>query len=85
MYSPRCNGQAKVTNKILKFILTKVVNTEQGPWDTHIHAALWAYQIAYKVTTKQTPFGLAFGQKAIVPFIFMVPVLRTLVQPSLDT
>ncbi|MCO5610018.1 hypothetical protein L7F22_064253 [Adiantum nelumboides] len=39
---------------------------------------------AYKVTTKQTPFKLAFGQEAIVPFEFTLPALRTSIAYGID-
>lgn len=61
-----------------------MVNTEPGSWDTHLHAALWAYRTAFKITTKPTPFRLAYGKEAIMPFEFMVPALRTAVQLNLD-
>ena len=84
-YYPRCNKQAESTNKVLKSILTKMVNTETRSWDMHLPAALWAFRMAFKVTTRETPFRLAFGQEAIVPFEFMIPALRTSVQHNLDT
>ena len=42
-YYPRCNGQAESTNKTLKRILTKMVETRKGSWDTHLLSTLWAY------------------------------------------
>ena len=71
-YYPRCNGQAESTNKVLKGILTKMAQTMKGSWDMHLHSAFWAYRTAFKVTTRQTPFMLAFGQEAVVPFEFSV-------------
>ena len=83
-YYPRCNGQAESTNKTLKCILTKMVETRKGSWDTHLLSALWAYITAFKVSTKQTPFMLAYGQEAIVPFEFMIPTLKISAQHDLD-
>jgi len=37
---------------------------------------LWTYRIAYKVTTKQTPFQLVYGQEAILPIELEVQSLR---------
>ena len=78
-YYPRCNGQAESTKKMLKRILTKLVETRGGTWDKHLLLALWAYKLVFKVSIKQTPFRLVYGQEAIVPFEFMIPVLRLLV------
>ena len=83
-YYPRCNGQAESTNKTLKRILTKMVQTRKGSWDTHLLSALWAYRTAFKVSMKQTPFRLVYGQEAIVPFEFMIPALKISAQHDLD-
>lgn len=83
-YYPRCNGEAETTNKTLKGILTKIVQKQPHDWDRKLVAALWAYRTAYKVTTHQTPFRLAFGQEAVVPLEFIVPSLRLAVEHDLD-
>ena len=83
-YYPRCNGQAESTNKTLKGILTKIVQDEPYDWDRKLVSALWAYRTAFKITTNQTPFRLAYGQEAVVPLEFMVPSLRIAVEHDLD-
>ena len=83
-YYPRSNGLAESTNKTLKGILTKIVQQEPHNWDRKLVSALWAYRTAYKVTTNQTPFRLAYGQEAVVPLEFMVPSLRMAVDHDLD-
>ena len=55
------NGQAESTNKVIKVVLTKMVNANRTNWDTKLHATLWVYRLTYKVTTKHTPFSLVFG------------------------
>lgn len=47
-------------------------------------SALWAYRIAFKVTTNQTPFTLAYGQEAVVPLELMVPSLWIAINHDLD-
>ena len=83
-YYPHSNGLAESTNKTLKGILTKIVQQEPHNWDRKLVSALWAYRTAYKVTTNQTPFRLAYGQEAVVPLEFMVPSLRMAVDYDLD-
>ena len=83
-YYPRSNGLAESTNKTLKGILTKIVQQEPHNWDRKLISALWAYRTAYKVTTNQTPFRLAYGQEAVVPLEFMVPSLRMAIDYDLD-
>jgi hypothetical protein len=35
-------------------LLTKLVNKKWYDWDEHLHMVLYAYQMAYKVTTGDT-------------------------------
>jgi hypothetical protein len=35
--------------------------------------ALWAYQIAYKVSTQHTPYKLIYGLMSLLPIEFIVP------------
>ena len=55
-YHPRAIGQTEKTNGILCKIITKSVQGFNKDWDERLLEALWAYCIAYKVTTKHTPF-----------------------------
>ena len=61
IYYPQANGQAESTKKVIKTTLTKMVNANRIDWDTKLHAELWAYRTAHKITTKHTPFSLVFG------------------------
>jgi hypothetical protein len=38
--------------------------------------ALWAYRMAYKMTTKCTPFKLVYGSQPIMPIKFAIPIKR---------
>ena len=51
-YHPQSNGSIEAFNKTL----TKICNTNKDDWDEKILAVLWAYRIAYKCSTDQTPF-----------------------------
>ena len=70
-YYPQANGQAENTNKIIKTTLTKMVNANRMDWDTKLYATLWAYDTAYKVTTKYTPYSLVFGTETLLPLTFI--------------
>ena len=50
-----------------------MVNANRTDWDTKLHATLWAYKTAYKVTTKHTPFSLVFGMEALLPMAYLHP------------
>ena len=53
-------------------------------WDSKLLNALWAYRIAYKVTTKFTPFQLMYGQEAILSIELELPSLRIALEERLD-
>ena len=60
-YYPQCNGQAESTNKVIVNCLKKLVAHHRRDWDVHLPAVLWAYRMAYKVVTGNTPFQLMYG------------------------
>ena len=60
-YHPHANGQTEKTDGIFCKILTKTIFGAGIDWDIELFAALWAYRIAYKVTTNAMPFQLVYG------------------------
>ena len=71
------NGAIEAFNKTLTKGLTKICNTDKDNWDEKIPAVQWAYRIAYKRSTDQTPFRLVWGQEAVVPLHFrqQIPII----------
>ena len=53
-------------------MLTKVANTHRMDWDEKLFFAIWAYWTTFKVSTRLTPFKLAFEQESITPLEFAV-------------
>ncbi len=84
-YNPQGDGQAKLTNKTLGKILAKL-DVNQTNWDAMLVITLWAYRIAYKITTQYTPFKLVYGTQPIMLAQFGVPTKRVhdLPQEDLD-
>ncbi len=79
-YYPQGNGQEKSTNKMLKQILTKLVNANQHDWDVMLPIALWAYWITYKVSTQHTPSELIYGLMPLLLIEFMIPITKQLLR-----
>ncbi|XP_074346993.1 uncharacterized protein LOC141685812 [Apium graveolens] len=61
------NGQAEVANRIILDGLKKRVERSRNTWVDELLPILWAYHTTCKVTTKATPFMLAYGAEAVVP------------------
>ncbi|XP_073153674.1 uncharacterized protein [Henckelia pumila] len=47
-YHPQTNGQAEISNREIKQILEKTVNTNWKDWAIKLDDALWAYRTAFK-------------------------------------
>ena len=61
-YHPQSNGQAEISNREIKKILEKIVNTSLKDWSIKLNDALWAYRIVYKTSIRMSPYKLVFGK-----------------------
>ena len=64
---PQSNGQAEVTIRTLKAALKTKLEDLKGSWVEYLPEVLWAYRTTQKSATRETPFTLAFGTKAVAP------------------
>ena len=64
---PQSNGQAEVTIRTLKAALKTKLEDLKGKWTEYLPEVLWAYRTTCKTATRETPFALTFGTKAVVP------------------
>ena len=66
-YHPQSNGQAEVSNREIKSILEKTVNSSRKDWSKKIEDALWAYRTAFKTPLGMSPFRIVYGKACHLP------------------
>ena len=61
-YHPQTNRQAEISNKVIKWILEKIVQPNRKDWSTRLDDALWAHRTAYKAPIGMSPYRVVFGK-----------------------
>ena len=59
---PQGNGQAEAVNS-----LKRRLEGAKGNWAKELPNVLWAYRTTPRRSTRETPFSLTYGSKAVIP------------------
>ena len=66
-YNPQKNWQDEASNRIVKDILEKTVNSNRKNWSVLLDNALWAHRTAYKIPLGISPYRLVYGKSCHLP------------------
>nr|XP_009767553.1 PREDICTED: uncharacterized protein LOC104218697 [Nicotiana sylvestris] len=75
-YHPTADSQAESSNKTILNIMKKKLENAKGPWPKVLPRVLWAYHTTPNTSIGETPYSLAYGTDAVIPFEVGEPSLR---------
>ena len=76
-YHPQMNGAVEATNKNIKKIFVKMIDTYKD-WHKYLPFALCAYRTSIHTSTGATPYKLVYGIETVLPTEVEILSLRIL-------
>jgi hypothetical protein len=83
-YHHQNNGTMEAFNNILEKTFTKICNVNKDDWDLKIPIILWNYRTTCKKLLGKTAFKLVYGQEAIIPLEYLIPILHIATITNMD-
>lgn len=77
-YYPQGNGLVESSNKSLVRITKRLLEDIKNNWDSKLKYALWADIVTIKKSTRNSPFKLVYGTKAIFQTQLTLPMEKFL-------
>ena len=74
---PQENGQAEAVNKVIVGGLKKRLDDAKGKWVEELPHVLWTFRATPHRPTREMPFSMTYGAKAMIPLETGLPTLRT--------
>ena len=83
MYRPQTNGAVEATDKNIKRIQRKMIETSRD-WSEKPPFALWAYRTSFRTSTGVTPYSLVYGMEAVFPIEIEMGSLRVALEQQIS-
>ena len=80
-YHTQLNGQVEISNREIKKILEKTVNTSRKDWSIKLDDALW---VAYKTPIGISPYRIVFGKPCHLSLKLEYKAMWTIKKPNFD-
>ena len=82
-YRPKMNGVVKASNKNVKKIIAKTIETYKD-WHEKLPFALHAYRTRVRTLTGATLYSVVYGMEVVLPIEVEIPSLQVLREVELE-